>query len=419
MDKTETFYNAITELISEKSINSIAEKFCSGDKRTRKMPIDCFFWTILLTHNVNLMFGGLNEAVSRFREITLIHSGKILDISRMAISKKLSKRSWKLFQNIFQKLFELYPVENSSLLGGVLLKLKQVDVIDSTAIKIYRLFKKKYPSQNKEMSQIKIHTKYDLKKHLPKEILITGQRLNDKKYDFISEESNILYIFDLGYWAFKIFDKIISTGNFFVSRLREDSNPSIISTDITLNGKLVRTVTSTTKENVIDFKCKLAKYRSNPMQNNVRIVGVKTEEKWHLYVTNLSEIDFTPEIISKIYTLRWQIEIFFNELKHLINLNRIFSQSENGIMIEIYSSLIYYTIIQTAILLSSEETGNPVEYYSFIRTARIVKEILSVYQWMPSVKNLSEVLKMIVELVKKDGMKDTFYINKKLKPFFK
>lgn len=417
MIEIDKYFDNIENLLSVDNLNKIAEQFNSQDIRVRKLTIDVFFWTILLTHNTDLKFGGLNKAVSKFKEIILFKKGQPTNISRMAFSKKLSKTDWKFFQFIFQQLVELYPNETSSIFNGTLINLKKIDIIDSTTIKLFKALKDKFPSNEKHLAQLKIHTKYDLKKHIPHEIFITNQKTNDKNYEFISNESDVLYIFDLGYWSFKLFDKIISSKNYFVSRLRNDNNPKIVSDNPEFNDKLLRDILLTTKDRTVDFKCQLAKYRSNPMKNNVRVVGVKVEDKWHLYATNLTTEEFTPENISNIYYSRWQIEIFFNELKHYVNLNKILSHNENGIMIEIYSSLIYYTLIQTCILLASEESGTPLEHYSFPRTAIVVKDILSYYKWVPIFKNFSSVLKYLVDSTNSNGKKDAYYIKNKLKSF--
>jgi hypothetical protein len=38
----------------------------------------------------------------------------------------------------------------------------------------------------------------------------------------------VLYIFDLGYWAYELFDTIIAQQQHFISRLREACNPRIL-----------------------------------------------------------------------------------------------------------------------------------------------------------------------------------------------
>ena len=86
----------------------------------------------------------------------------------------------------------------------------------------------------------------------------------------------------------------------------------------------------------------LSKAKNPTFRDNVRLVGLFHEEQWRFYVTNIFEARFTPQLIYDLYAQRWQVEIFFNLIKHVLALDNIMSRTKNGIMIEIYSALIFY-----------------------------------------------------------------------------
>ena len=83
------------------------------------------------------------------------------------------------------------------------------------------------------------------------------------------------------------------------------------------------------------------------------------------YVTNIFEAHFTPQLIYDLYTQRWQVEIFFNLIKHVLSLDNIMSRTKNGIMIEIYSALIFYLLTRIVIALAAKKTGRSIHEFSF------------------------------------------------------
>ena len=52
-----------------------------------------------------------------------------------------------------------------------------------------------------------------------------------------------------------------------------------------------------------------------------------------------------------------QVEIFFNLIKNVLTLENIISQTRNGIMIEIYSALIFYLLTRIVIALAAQKTA--------------------------------------------------------------
>ena len=54
--------------------------------------------------------------------------------------------------------------------------------------------------------------------------------------------------------------------------------------------------------------------------------------------TNL--LDVPAEVIALIYQHRWQIELFFRFLKHVLGCRRLFSQDPQGVQIQTYCEMI-------------------------------------------------------------------------------
>jgi len=77
---------------------------------------------------------------------------------------------------------------------------------------------------------------------------------------------------------------------------------------------------------------------------NLRLLKYKDEREW-MFLTNISTEDLSAEDIRDIYRLRWMIEIFFRKLKHVATIKHLYSTTANGVLIQVYSTLIAYTLI--------------------------------------------------------------------------
>ncbi len=62
-------------------------------------------------------------------------------------------------------------------------------------------------------------------------------------------------------------------------------------------------------------------------------------------ITN--QFSWTANTITELYRTRWQIEIFFREIKQLLHIKSFIGTSENAVMIQIWTALITILILKT------------------------------------------------------------------------
>lgn len=65
--------------------------------------------------------------------------------------------------------------------------------------------------------------------------------------------------------------------------------------------------------------------------------------RWSFYITNIPENILSIEQVHLIYTVRWQIELFFKLCKSEIGIDKVNGRSANRIICEIYAKLIWAT----------------------------------------------------------------------------
>jgi hypothetical protein len=152
---------------------------------------------------------------------------------------------------------------------------------------------------------------------------------------------------------------------------------------------------------------KAAKPRFN---DKIRLVGVFYEEQWRFYVTNIVEAAFTPQVIYDVYASRWQIEIFFNLIKNVLKLDNIISQTKNGIMIEIYSALIFYLLVRIIITLAAKKTGESVYELSFECSYKLVQGFMlsHFHRFLePSLQAVEAIFQYMINMVAMMGTSST------------
>ena len=157
----------------------------------------------------------------------------------------------------------------------------------------------------------------------------------------------------------------------------------------------------------IDLTVTLSKAAKPRFNDKIRLVGVFYEEEWRFYVTNIFKIEFTPQVIYDVYASRWQIEIFFNLIKNVLKLDNIISRTKNGIMIEIYSALIFYLLVRIIMALAAQKTGKSIYELSFERSYKLVQGFLLThfhYFLEPSLQAVEVIFQRMVDMVAMMGM---------------
>lgn len=229
---------------------------------------------------------------------------------------------------------------------------------------------------------VKLHFTFSLFSQVPDALHLSPDTQNElKSLSFLRPAGEaVLYIFDLGYWSFGLFEQILTRGQHFLSRVRGDCNALVLAVhqgepgwvgqrlqDITLSGQQV------------DLVVQLGSGHHPRMPQPVRLIGtwLEPEQVWHLYLTSLMERSVYPVgLLVDLYRLRWQIEIFFRNLKCVLQMDNFISTTENGIRIQIYAALIHYVLTHLVILRAMQLTGRPFEDFSLPYCLDAVQQVL-------------------------------------------
>ncbi len=418
MENIEQIYDDFTNILSDEELKRLACKYDIMDKRIRHLPVVTFFWLMILSACIPGVRGGLMQLVAFFIAsfYQLFPTQKAVSLTRMAISKKLKAHSWFFFRAVYNRLLERYAAMLDFDDRRFLSHFRDAFAIDSSVIRINSILEKVFASVHKGQAAIKLHTKFSIRSLTATKVQVTESKRHDSRFHGITKEPNILYLFDLAYFAFYRFEKIIEAGSFFVSRLKSCCDPLIVAVEHKqwkhlIGKKLSEIVPLLNPETPLDVKVKISNAKKTKYV--LRLVGIYHESAWRFYITNIFQKLFTTHVIYQLYAKRWTVEIFFNEIKHVLRLEHIISKNKNGIMVEIYSALIFYLLTRVVIALSSQKTGFPITSYSFKRSAEVIKAFISTHiaQFFTYTKEyFASFLHNLVDAVSAVGLKDKHYL---------
>jgi IS4 transposase len=94
-------------------------------------------------------------------------------------------------------------------------------------------------------------------------------------------------------------------------------------------------------------------------------------------ITN--QFNWSPNTIGELYKSRWQVEIFFRDIKQLLHIKSFIGTSENAVMIQIWTALI------TILILKALKAQSRFDWYlsnlvAFIRLNLFVK--IDLQKWL-------------------------------------
>ncbi len=408
-------YEHFQDILSEDDLRALFEKFGVKDERERKLPVFKFFWLMVFSALESSKRGSLLVLIGFYLGAIaplFASGGGITSISKTAFSNRLCRTPWYLFRGIYLHLLETYrDIMNAKELT-FLNRFKDAFAIDGSVIALCKRVEAVFKSVHKGKASLKLNTWFSLKLNVLTKLQVCKGKRHDSRFKFVTAEADILYLCDLGYWSFTLLQRIIDAGSFFVFRLKSSCDPLITAVTDPLLSHLIGTRLSEVKELLngqaaLDVIVQLSSARKPRFTEDIRLVGLVHEGQWYFYITNIFEATFTPDLVYRLYALRWQVELYFDIIKNFLNLKHIISQTKNGIMIEIYSALILHVLTQIIIALAAQQQGVSIHDFSFQRSFKVIKGFLSANVsriFQSGVKAFEQFFQTLINVVARMGL---------------
>lgn len=322
-----------------------------NEKQTDKHQKGYNSWT----HLVAMLFGQFAKSQS-IRDISnglrsatgnLNHLGIQKAPSKSSISYQNKNRNWELFREYYYQL--LGSLGQQAGFKQVKFRIKsKIFFLDATTISLcLSIFD--WAKYKTAKGAVKMHTLLDFDGNLPSYVNITDGKTADNKGAYeIPLLKNSVIVADRFYNDFYLLNLWDSKGVYFVVRHKENIQYTVIKENELPENRHQHILT----DQIIELKNTLSKEKYPKKLRRVAIWDDVNKQVIEL-ITN--QIDWTANTIGELYKSRWNVEIFFRDIKQLLHIKSFIGTSQNAVMIQIWSALITILILKALKALAKFE----------------------------------------------------------------
>ena len=181
----------------------------------------------------------------------------------------------------------------------------------------------------------KICTVIDLASRLPEHLWFTEDaQAHDATFlDRILAfaQAGALWIFDRGFYDFTFFDNLMDKGVAWITRAKSNMV-------FTVQTVLLRTPEVRDRIIVLGGQ--------KPCRHVVRLIEVRFGRTWYRYLTSVLDPALLPaSVVADLYRRRWRIEEAFLVVKRLLNLSYLWTGSVNGVLLQVWSTWLFFAVL--------------------------------------------------------------------------
>lgn len=283
----------------------------------------------------------------------------IVNISRSQLANVNKKKSYVIFENLYYSLFS----RCSAMCPQYKFRFKNpLHILDSSVITLcLRVFP--WAKYSKKKGALKMHTLLDYQGSIPSFMVVTQGKEADIK---IAKKSQLplcqdsIVVADRAYVDFAWFNELNSKGVYFV--IRAKGNLKYKALQERHDNFAKKTISDKT---ILMTGAATSKKYSQPLR--LIKLQVKGEKKPVILITN--NFKFAASTITEIYKARWDIEEFFKWIKQNLKIKTFLGTSENAVLIQIWTALIYYLLLAYIKFQTRYK-------FTLLHFARVLKEAL-------------------------------------------
>ncbi len=295
--------------------------------------VSMLFCQFAKSHSVRDISNGLRSATGN-----LNHLGINKAPSKSTISYQNKNRNHEVFKEYYFKL--LNSLGQQAQFKQVKFRIKsKIFLLDSTTISLcLSLFD--WAKYKTAKGAIKMHTLLDFDGNLPAYINITNGKTADNKgaYDIALLKGSVI-VADRFYNDLSLLNIWDSRGVFFVIRHKDNLQYNVIKE----NPLPPKRHQHLLKDEIIELKNDDSKQKYPQQLRRIAVWDDVNKQTIEL-ITN--HTDWAASTIAELYKSRWQVEIFFRDIKQLLHIKSFIGTSENAVMIQIWTALITILILK-------------------------------------------------------------------------
>ena len=222
-----------------------------------------------------------------------------------------------------------------------------IHVVDSTTIQLIATCLD-WAQHRRRKAAAKCHVRLDLHSHLPRFVVIDTAREADAKRGrevCAGLQRGEIVIFDKAYMDLIHLYQLQQRGVWWVMRAKENMQYRVIKKRLRKpQGKILRD-----EEIILKGKVSQERYAA-PMRRVVALVELDGVEQEMVFLTN--NFEWAPSSVAQLYHCRWQIEVFFKQIKQTLQLADFLGNSANAVRWQLWMALLTYVLLRYQAFLS-------------------------------------------------------------------
>ena len=304
------------------------------------------------SHVVSLLYGQLSHSLglNDLCDSLQLHSGPLVSVrgatppSRNGLSNANRERPAEMAEQLFWQVLGHLGQETPGFVQGrsrgAAFRFKvPIHVVDSTVMELVANCMD-WAQHRRRKAAAKTHMRLNLQSLLPNFVIIdtAGEHDNKRARELCAGiKSGEIVLFDKGYVDFEHLQDLEERGVFWVTRAKDNMAYEVVGTMPASNDpKILR-------DEIIQLR--------NPkqaapelMRRVVALVEVDGEEREMVFLTN--NLTWSPRSVADLYRCRWQIEVFFKQIKQTLQLADFLGHNANAVRWQVWTALLVYLLLR-------------------------------------------------------------------------
>ena len=317
----------------------------------------CFFYDQLVVAHLlaffNPILAGLRKIEDVFDVPAVRKRLKMPRVPKSTLADAQRLFDPELLLPLFESLKERADIqEHDPRLDGLTNQLLAVDgSFLAVAARIAWAIYNHSAKNNVTQGNVRVHMHFDILRGVPEHATLTGGQASEAEQLRQALRSDCFYVMDRGFQPYQLLADIIGLGSDFLVRLRKSARCESIETRPLTAADRAAGVLGDTRVRVGWREAHTA------VKQPLRLVQIAQPDQPDQPLRLLTNrLDLPAETIGVIYRHRWQVELFFRWLKCMANFKHFYSESPQGMTLQIYIALI------GTLLIAIESGARPSSY---------------------------------------------------------
>jgi Transposase DDE domain/Domain of unknown function (DUF4372) len=310
------------------------------------------------SHTVSLLHAQLSHSIglNDLCDGLQLHSGPLSTIrgatppSRNGLSHANRERPAAMAEQLFWRMLEHLTEQSPGFAAGKrrgpAFRFKMpIHVIDSTTIELVANCLD-WAKHRRRKAAAKTHLRLNLQSLLPGFVIVdtAAEHDNLRARELCADlKSGEIALFDKGYVDFEHLRDLDARGIFWVTRAKEN-----------MAYEVVKPMPRSKDQKILRDEIIRLNNPKQPapelMRRVVALVEIDGEEREMTFLTN--PLEWSPRSVADLYRCRWQIEVFFKQIKQTLQLADFLGHNANAVRWQVWTALLVYVLLRYLSYLS-------------------------------------------------------------------